>query len=74
MGKLHTLRRAIERDPQAWYYQQWTTSRSYVNRVYPAARNHITGEWRVDKWSFDGSYKAFVRHVLIGLGIADVAE
>ena len=64
MGKLHTLRRAIERDPQQWYHEAgggWF----FVKDAY-----FVRGAW---KPGYPGgrSYREFVRSVLIDLGISE---
>ncbi len=59
MGKLHSLRRVIERDPQRWIHYQ---------RARPAYIN-IFGQWQpVEIWSSRHSYRNFVRSVLRRLG------
>lgn len=60
MGKLHTLRRAILRNPGKW--------RRYGNRV-AAERDPNTGEWRPYKslypWlKIARPYNKFILHVL----------
>jgi hypothetical protein len=59
MGKLHTLHRAIEREPGKWHY---------YNSVCAAWRTH-DGKWEPVSWlSGSRSYRNFVRHVLRSLG------
>jgi len=48
MGKLHTLRRAIERNPELW--SQWFARGAYG----------VNGHW---KPSWSNHYKGFVTHV-----------
>lgn len=67
MGKLHTLRRAIERNPSEWYHK-------HSNFVVLGGfdRGHVKGalffrnRWRPTTWG--NSYRAFVASVLRGLG------
>lgn len=66
MGKLHTLRRAILRDPELWVRRNYS---GHVYRIQGARR--YRGEW-CPAWGL--SYCAFVRHVLrehVGVAIGD---
>ncbi len=61
MGKLHTLRRAILRDPAKW---AWPHSDTWVASAYPDAR----GQWQPCFGSlFGGSYNHFVKRTLTTL-------
>ena len=52
MGKLHTLRRAIKRDPNKW-------------KVARGAAKGNDGKWRPKNWfGFKASYLGFIKHVL----------
>ena len=78
MGKLHTLRRAIERDPAKW--QRFVPSgevfsdgkwKPAVVRTEPrGAFKDSDGKWKPLRWgcrpwfSNVGSYRKFVEHVL----------
>ena len=57
MGKLHTLRRAIERDPEAWLYAD--------GQAKCAGRGRISGEWRpIQCWfGCKDAYRCFVKQV-----------
>jgi hypothetical protein len=65
MGKLHKLRKVIERDPERWFRKynsgnkEVYGARKIAGRWHPA--NLYYGEYR---WS----YARFVRRVLIDLG------
>lgn len=65
MGKLHTLRRAIERDPSKWY-EDIPFRYGVYRRPYSA--HYRRGKWRRDT-IYGGSYLKFVRSVLCDLGI-----
>ena len=56
MGKLHSLKRAIKKNPDAWHFQ---------GRVRGAFKKG-TGEWVPQTWFAYGphSYKKFVKKVL----------
>ena len=62
MGKLHTLHRAIEREPANWY--------NVYGRAYGAHWSERYGEWRPnDTACLDpNAYRLFVRAVLRKLG------
>lgn len=63
MGKLHTLRRAIQREPEKWYYYSM-----FGHYVVMCARFR-NRQWEPTGASFYGnSYKKFVRKTLVGLG------
>lgn len=67
MGKLHTLRRAILRDPEQWY-------RTRGGRVWTIRGAH---HWRYDDaWhpALGDSFRSFVAHTLreTGVGMSDV--
>ncbi len=76
MGKLHTLRRAIERDPDKWskrIYYVYGHPNVLRKLDYPkryqarsAQRTTITKQWKPGK-TVNGPYAAFVMHVLKGL-------
>lgn len=64
MGKLHTLRRAIERDPHQWYHEAgggW---------LFVKDAHFIHGVWRPG-YPGGRSYRDFVRSVLIDLEISE---
>jgi len=65
MGKLHTIRRAIERDPEKWY----TIDEKGTLRVKAAKFYRQTGQWEPYQFSwYDGaSYMEFVAHVVQGI-------
>ena len=54
MGKLHTLRRAIKRNPERWEATPWGKAHSAY---------FWNGEW-CPSWGMRGPYQAFVQHVL----------
>jgi hypothetical protein len=71
MGKLHTLRRAIERNPKKWH--------SNGGYVYGARYLEKPPWWNWREWEGPGwypqseyaypkSYRAFVRSVLVNMG------
>lgn len=57
MGKLHKLRRAIERDPAQFY---GTNRAGELTRVHGAMK--LSRRWR--PWPWSSSYRAFVASVL----------
>jgi len=65
MGKLHSLRKTIEKDPEKWIRKPaWAggTERAM-------AAQFQAGEWTPCTWWYRGnSYVAFVRHCLKELG------
>ena len=64
MGKLHSLRRAIEREPKAW--------KGFAGRPTGAWFDRREQRWKPQYWPWSSSsYVAFVRHVLAGIGNAD---
>lgn len=64
MGKLHTLKRAILRDPQKWR----GASRAYFR----------DGQWHPTSsygwWMGDPSYRQFIRHTLKNIGQVGSAD
>ena len=56
MGKLHSLRRAIQRDPDKW-------------RNARAAARYGRGDWfPITRWSYgDGAYRKFIAKCLASL-------
>jgi len=68
VGKLHTLRRAIEREPGRWYCD-WKYPWEREPRQPKAAR-YVNGQWRPSPQPYyrHGPYESFVRHVLKELG------
>jgi len=78
MGKLHTLRRAIQRDPEPWYLYKWThwdgSERSRVKlmgaRFVHASRWQKKAGWVPTDYPWrHRPYQAFVLSVLRDLGI-----
>lgn len=66
MGKLHTLKRAIKRDPQKWV-GNWGvgTGANFVDGQWnPYSSSPYSLSWR----RFGHPYQAFVRHTLKELG------
>lgn len=65
MGKLHSLRRAIEREPEKYMVRYPS-----VLYVVKAARFHsATGQWQPYSSFWGGAaYRSFVLHVLESLG------
>lgn len=63
MGKLHTLRRAIERNPESWFYHvRWN------NTVKAIGAEFYRGVWKpIYGWD-KAPYRSFVRYVLHDLG------
>ena len=68
MGKLHTLRRAIEREPEKWIYREHDGRLTARGARRDRWQNH--GQWfSVERWSYNGaSYRGFVQSVLAKLG------
>jgi hypothetical protein len=78
MGKLHTLRRVIERDPAKWQrfvpsgevYKDGEWKPFWRKRGACGAFMDSDGEWKPLRWgcrpwfSNVGSYRKFVEHVL----------
>lgn len=64
MGKLHTLRRAIQEAPTVWFFT------TYNDRVQIAYGARFTGtKWHPQKWGWNRhSYESFVASVLRDLG------
>jgi len=60
MGKLHTLRRAIEREPEKWIVRLWDGRLYSVMGAY-----HVKSGWRP---SGSKSYRKFVKKTLQELG------
>jgi hypothetical protein len=56
MGKLHTLRRAIQREPRRW----WS--------AWSAWYNPQSGQWEPKLWWHKRSYRSFIQAVLRALG------
>lgn len=67
MGKLHTLRRAIERNPDDYHIPQWRVW-AKVSYSYPTAARFSTwhNAWFPDRYS--QSYRRFVAKTLVELG------
>jgi hypothetical protein len=74
MGKLHSLKRAIQRDPDDFFQRVHNSdevvpakARKYNNKHFKKTHFQV---WRGDKsWSLSrGSYYNFVKKVLIELG------
>lgn len=65
MGKLHTLRRAIERNPEDWFYER-RYGYPRTENIARAARFY-RGQW-IPVLGWGSSYKSFVKHVLEELG------
>jgi hypothetical protein len=72
MGKLHKIRRSIERDPAAWFGARAVhpSTVMYVGAIY------LDGSWRPSFTGLNGryygaSYMAFVQHVRREIGIPD---
>lgn len=70
MGKLHTLRRSIERDPDIWYR---VYSKDYVNVHGVVKYKPQRGHYKPDPY-FSKSYRQFVASVLIDLEIIRVGS
>jgi hypothetical protein len=66
MGKLHTLRRAIERNPE-----QWRGRFGPARRAYYCKRDK---RWEPRGYWGPRSYRSFIEHVLAGVGNADVGR
>jgi len=70
MGKLHTLRRAIERDPEKWFRTVKTLRGG--NRYFVVGASFVRREWKPSRGYYFGSIRPprrdFVRHTLRGLG------
>lgn len=68
MGKLHTLRRAIEREPEKWFNLE-STGRCWA---YGASRRIWSNNNRWEPtapWGYHGkAYRSFVKQVLKELG------
>jgi len=64
MGHVHTLTRAILRDPERWMY------RTHTGLIYAhgAYRSRLTGAWEPRGWYHAQPYHPVVRHVLSRLG------
>lgn len=63
MGKLHTLRRAIHRDPQ-----EYIAKFGRENYARGAEFRTKTGQWGPHPFFFVAPYRGFVCHVLLLLG------
>lgn len=66
MGKLHKLRRTIERDPKKWLHRLST----YKN-PYPFSAVYTNNQWVPNHDALRGPYRNFVRKVLEDLGLAE---
>lgn len=67
MGKLHTLRRAIEREPEKWFTKAWAND----DLIMPYAAHRWRDKWEPYRgWYGSGSkaYRRFVAKVLKNLG------
>lgn len=60
MGKLHTLRRAIERNPEDWF--------SKIHSITVRSAERWDGKWIPNEYYSHLSYQGFVRKVLQDLG------
>lgn len=77
MGKLHTLKRAIQRDPDKWYFPSnqiaWTLKykkpHDYVWNWVNGAR-FDKGEWI--PYKYNSGYSKFVKSVLREMGYTDL--
>jgi hypothetical protein len=74
MGKLHSLRKQIEKDPEEWYKVADMSETIFGKIPIGAARvgNHwvpISRDWRTELGRNPNSYVMFVRRVLWDLGI-----
>jgi hypothetical protein len=63
MGKLHTLRRDIERDPEVWLIRSFLDKRVIGVKAAYRTKN---GRWKTS--AFGRSYKKFVESTLKELG------
>lgn len=68
MGKLHTLRRAIERNPQQWL-GAWITGHQGAWQVVPHGFTETQGRWYPSVYYSDKSYRAFLKVTLQRLGM-----
>ena len=63
MGKLHTLRRLIKARPADWYFHDW------LGTLHVKGAEKVHGVWRGH--IFTPSYRAFVRSVLLEIGVPE---
>lgn len=75
MGKLHTLRRAILRDPDKWKWYRWTDLRGHehVRERKGGAVRRRDGTWKPNDHLFwrstsNGPYRKFIEKVLKEIG------
>jgi hypothetical protein len=66
VGKLHTLERAIRRNPSDWCLGREILPPRKNPIIMGGVRHRKTGKWRPDCSS--KSYQAFVLHVLVSMG------
>ena len=67
MGKLHTLRRAIHRDPESFLavrYVEQAGVGKYLPAPSPAWYDEKARQWHAARGQWNKSYRAFVGHVL----------
>lgn len=69
MGKLHTLRRAIEREPDKWFH----ISRFFgKTELRPHNAKFYGGQWIPNRnWMSPFAYRRFVKKVLLELGYGE---
>jgi hypothetical protein len=67
MGKLHTLRRAIERNPDDWHIPQWKPW-AKVTYSYPMGASFSKWHKKWRPFRCYSSYRRFVAKVLVELG------
>lgn len=67
MGKTHTLRRAIARNPQAFIMKMRKPAAKSA-QAYSSNRQRNNGRWLPVSPMQRGSYRAYVRAVLRSLG------
>lgn len=72
MGKLHSIRKEIERDPSRWYVPLLAVNIRGGNKNKAYGARFYRGKWIPWELHPRASYRAFVRSVLAGLGIADI--
>ena len=66
MGKLHSLKRAILRNPEIWYKTIQPSHTVYFGAI------KYKNEWKPSKLSCNTSYVNYVKKVIEEIGLTDI--
>lgn len=66
MGKLHSIRRAVERNPDAWRLWRFMAWGKETERPHIHGAEFYRGQWIPTPWRW--KYRSYVKKVLRDLG------